>query len=33
VIYKKIDIHSYYGYRNDEESNLEKFVWPAEDDM
>jgi pre-mRNA-splicing factor ISY1 len=31
-IYKRIDTN-YYGYKDDENDILEKFEWPAEEDM
>jgi hypothetical protein len=33
VIYKKIDLHSYYVYGNDEDSILEKFKRPMEEEI
>ena len=33
VVYKIIDAHSYYGYRHGEDSVMEKFEWPAKEEM
>jgi pre-mRNA-splicing factor ISY1 len=33
VIYKKMDVSSYYGYMNDEDGILEKVEQPAEEEM